>query len=125
MTSRQRVLAALAHTQPDRVPVNYYATGELEEKIRRRLGVTTHDQLLDRLGVDLRYVGPPYIGRKLQRWPDGRFEDMWGTVYRPVSYATGVYDEADVMPYADLESVEQVWAMPGPGPDDFDYAAVA
>jgi len=124
MTSRERVSAALAHQQPDRVPVNYYATGELEEKIRRRLGVTTHDELLDRLGVDLRYVRPPYTGRKLQRWPDGRFEDMWGTLYRPVSYATGVYDEADVMPYADLESVEQVWAVAGPDPDDFDYSVV-
>lgn len=124
MTHRQRVLAALAHTQPDRVPVNYYATGELEEKIMARLGVTTGDDLLDRLGVDLRYVRPPFTGRPLRRWDDGRFEDFWGTVYKPVEYATGVYDEADVMPYADVVTLDDVDAGPGPDPDDFDYSVV-
>ncbi len=39
MTSRERILAALEHQQPDRVPVNYYATRELEEQIRSRLNV--------------------------------------------------------------------------------------
>lgn len=124
MTSRQRVLTALQHRQPDRVPVNYYATRELEEKLKAHLHVATHDALLDRLGVDLRYVRPPYIGDELRRWPDGRFEDVWGTVYRQVAYDTGTYDEADVMPYAAMTSVEEVQAGPGPSPDDFDYSAV-
>jgi uroporphyrinogen decarboxylase len=124
MNSRERVLAALEHVDPDRVPVNYYATGELEEKIKDRLHVATHDELLCRLGVDLRYCRPPFTGRELRTWPDGRFEDLWGTVYRPVCYQTGTYDEADVMPYADVRTAEEVLAGPGPGVDDFDYSAV-
>ena len=121
MDSRDRVLAALDHVQPDRVPVHYYATRELEAKIAARLGVSTHDELIDRLGVDLRSVRPRYTGRELRRWDDGRFEDMWGTIYRPVAYDTGVYDEADVMPYAEVATVEEVMAGPGPDLDDFDY----
>lgn len=117
-------MTALEHVQPDRVPVNYYATCELEEKLRARLGVTTHDELLARLGVDLRSVRLPYRGRELRTWDDGRFEDMWGTVYRPVRYATGVYDEADVMPYAEVATIDDVGAGPGPDPDDFDYSLV-
>jgi len=124
MGSRERVMTALGHAEPDRVPVHYYATGELEEKIKARLDVATHEELLGRLGVDLRYIRPPYQGRQLNSWPDGRYEDMWGTIYRPVRYETGVYDEADYMPYADVSTVEDVLALPGPDPDDFDYARV-
>jgi uroporphyrinogen decarboxylase len=124
MDSRQRVRTALDHVAPDRVPVNYYATPELEQKLLARLGVGTRGELLVRLGVDLRHLRPPYKGRPLRRWSDGRYEDMWGTVYRPVRYATGVYDEAEVLPYSGVGTVEEVWALPGPSPDDFDYAAV-
>lgn len=124
MTSRERVLAALNHQPSDRVPVNYYATRELEARIAARLGTTTHNELLDRLGVDLRYLRPAHTGRPLQRWADGRFEDLWGTVYRPVAYDTGVYDEADVMPYAAMATVEEVAAGPGPHVDEFDYDAI-
>jgi len=124
MNSRERVLTALAHQQPDRVPVNYYATRELEAKLLERLSARNPEALLALLGVDLRYVRPPYTGRTLRAWDDGRYEDMWGTIYRPVPYETGVYDEAEFLPYADLQTVDEVWALPGPSADDFDYAVV-
>jgi len=124
MNSRERVMTALGHAEPDRVPVHYYATRELEEKLKARLGVATHDELLGRLGVDLRYISPPYRGRQPRTWDDGRREDIWGTVYRPVQYETGAYDEADFLPYADVATVDDVLAGPGPDPDDFDYSVV-
>ena len=37
MTPRQRVLAAVNHTPPDRVPVNYLGTPEIDQRLRRRL----------------------------------------------------------------------------------------
>lgn len=124
MNSRERVMTALEHAEPDRVPVHYYATPELEARLRAALGVDSHEALLERLGTDLRSVSPPYVGEPRPTFDDGRYMDEWGVVYKPVQYDTGVYMESDVMPYAEVATVEEVDAGPGPDPDDFDYAAL-
>ncbi len=77
MTSRERVLAALAHQQPDAVPADYFGTPEIESQLRSHFGVDTHDALLDCLGTDLRQVEPDYVGPDLKTFDDGSFEDIW------------------------------------------------
>jgi len=82
VTGRDRVLTALRHAEPDRVPRDLWATPQVLASLRDELGVADDGALLDRLGADLGYVpGPSFAGRELRAWntPEGRVtEDLWG-----------------------------------------------
>lgn len=109
MTSRERVLAAVTHRQPDRVPMDFWARRDVAKRLMAHLGSGDMEQLYRRLGIDLRSVsigmsnpafdakaeelrgssessGGRYILHK-----DGAFEDMFGIVRRLGS--DGLYDE--------------------------------
>ena len=63
-SSKQRVLAAVHLTQPDRVPMDFQANPCVRKRLHRDLNTSMHRQLLRQLGsdiVDLPGVGP--------RWP--------------------------------------------------------
>jgi uroporphyrinogen decarboxylase len=62
MTSRERVLAAFAHEEPDRVPVWCGASPEFIAKAKAHLGITSTEELFIRLGDDFRRVIAPYAG---------------------------------------------------------------
>ena len=62
LTSKERVLMAMDHEETDRVPMDYWAWGVVNEKLQERLSLSEYDELLDYLGVDLRTVRAPYIG---------------------------------------------------------------
>ena len=100
MTSRERVLAAINHQQPDRIPIDFGATGQTGisvcalKRLRDYLGLPQKDldvfEIVQMLGVvdeDLRQVmksdvigmnhpedslGVPYTGKKKEfTMPDG------------------------------------------------------
>ncbi len=62
MTSRERVLAAFAHEEPDCVPCWCGASPEFVLKAQRQLGLADADQLSVRLGDDFRRVQARYAG---------------------------------------------------------------
>ena len=84
MTSRERVLAALHHVQPDVTPCDYYSTPEIHRGLLDRLRAPSEDALLDRLGVDIRYISPPYTGPRLATFDDGSRTDIWGIRKKPM-----------------------------------------
>lgn len=119
MTSRERWLAVLQRRKPDRVPMDYWATPEATDNLMLHLGVSTHEELFDRLHIDRpagvggRYVGPAP--------PEG--EDIWGMRYKQVEYASGVYSECIHHPLAAYETVEEIAAnYQWPSPDWWDYS---
>ena len=64
MTSRERVLAALAHEEPDRVPCWCGSSAEFWAKAKRELSIADDEVLRLRFGDDFRrvyarYAGPP------------------------------------------------------------------
>ena len=61
MTSRERVLAAYAHEEPDRVPAWCGSSDEFWEKAKRELALDDED-LLVRFGDDFRRVRAKYVG---------------------------------------------------------------
>ncbi len=131
VTSRQRVLTALAHREPDRVPVDFWATAETKQRLLAHLGLATEEQLLRYLGVDLRYVlGPSFVGLERRRWPDGSVEDLWGVrratvTVRGDGYAW-TYKEVTHSPLQHMTTVAEIEAYPGwPSPDWWDYSKVA
>ncbi len=79
MLPRDRVLTALDHREPDRVPIDYWAAETVTDRLVAERGLTDKEALLRDLGVDLRYhLGPTYVGRTLRTFEDGTVEDHWG-----------------------------------------------
>lgn len=131
MTSRERVVAALNHEQPDRVPVSLGGTAHKLSNSRTLAlrehfglegepplvltgpGFSYYDtQVLDRLGTDIRHVflRPPDGFRTVQA-PDGGWLDEWGLSYKR---ADMMY-ELGGTPCADFD-VEDIRRLPGPDP---------
>ena len=69
MGSEDLVLETLAHREPSRVPVDYWGTREVDTMLCRHFGVGNKDEMLKRMGIDLRYVFPVYTGPKLRGMP--------------------------------------------------------
>jgi uroporphyrinogen decarboxylase len=127
MTSKERVLAAFARQEPDRVPIDYDANPEIDARLKAHFGLerTDGEGLLKALGVDFRPVRAPYVGPRLHPEIPGRGVDpCWGWVTRHVDYGTsGYWDYCDFpLVNADTETVAN-WPMPSP--DDFDYSGIA
>ena len=87
MTPRERWLAVLSGGTPDRVPMDYWATEEMSEKLVRALGCADLHEALFRLHVDRPVtVGPRYVGPPV---PEGY--DVYGLRYELVDYGTGAF----------------------------------
>jgi uroporphyrinogen decarboxylase len=119
VTSKERVLAAIDHVEPDRAPIQVYLTPEIQDKLRRHCGT---DHLLPVLGVDFRSVGPRRTA-PLPDVPDGcDGVDEWGTGYTNKHYPGGAYPEATHLALAKLNTMEEVDGYAWPSPDDYDYS---
>lgn len=131
MTSKERVLCAINHKQPDRIPIDLGGTAcslvdtayfkakkflDIEgdvEPYRKGANVCYYDErLLDRLDIDIRRV----FAKQAEEYPkyqkDGTFSNEWGLVQRD----TGMYVETVRNPLADAE-VEELSEYPWPEAD--------
>ncbi len=125
MNSKQRVLTALDHRQPDRVPFDYLGTPEVSEMLKRHFD-TDMDGLLERLGIDLRVIKPIYEGPSdLETWIDGRFINMWGHVRKPKKIGAITYLEPDRDRYTEFNGVDEVSEFRWPQVSWFDYSTIA
>ncbi len=121
MTSKERVLAAVNHRQPDRAPIQVYLTPEIHAKLVEHFG--TQD-ILPILGVDFRGVGPRYIGPERTVPPGCDYVDEWGVGYKTIQFTTGGYEEAYHLPMASPITMEIVESFPWPTADLFDYSDI-
>ncbi len=130
MDARQRVALALAHLEPDRVPIDYWATPAVNAKLLEHFGFSTQEELLDHFDVDFRYIdGPRYVGPEPKVHEDGSVEDHWGVPRVRVEVGSGgetsVYREVLNFPLKDATSVDDLRDYPKwPSPDWFDYDCV-
>ncbi|MEA4906813.1 MAG: uroporphyrinogen decarboxylase family protein [Anaerolineaceae bacterium] len=127
-TSRERVIAALEHREPDRVPIDFapqldfylnlkhYLGLEVEEDLRPNLAmeVVPHPQVLETLGADLVLI-PLTPGAE----PAGVdvIQDAWGVGYRRVSHpGGGSHLEVIYNPLANASSMTDLekYAWPDP-----------
>lgn len=121
MTSRERVLRTFAFEKTDRVPIGYSANENIHKYIKRELGVTDDEALLEVLGVDERGVNPDYIGPQLYTAPEGRrVNPVEGCLMRWVEHETGGYWDFCDFPLQDADD-EDFERFPIPDPDFFDY----
>ena len=125
MTSRERVLGALSHREPDRVPIDYSANPGIDGRLKAHFGLGPDDTegLRRALGVDFAGVAAPYVGPRLHAEIPERRVDIWGVRTRWVEHDTGGYWDFCDFPLTEA-TVDEVVNWPLPAPDDFDYDAV-
>ena len=121
MTPRERWLAVLNHQVPDRVPMDYWATGEASARLVAHMGCANLGEALARLHVDNPAgVGPRYIGPAV---PQG--QDVHGCRYRTVQYEGGSYSECVYNPLAAFGSVDEIEAAyTWPSVDWYDFSVI-
>ena len=121
MTPRERWLALLNRKTPDRIATDYQATEEVTVRLRRELGCPDDESLYRKLHIDARRTVEPVWHRPPDLTPGA---DMWGIVYRWISYGPGAYLEPETQPLAHAESVADIHAHRWPSCDEFNYAVV-
>ena len=127
MNSKQRVIKAIEHQTPDRIPFDFWAEKIIISRLMRHLQVTEYEQLLKFLQIDTRYVeGTKYKGPDLNVDRDGTWKDIWGVARKPVFFdehdpSKGQIQHVVVHPLAGAETVKDVEAYPWPSPDWYDY----
>ena len=125
MTSKERVMTAVNHHVPDRTPIQTYLTPELMEKLFQHFNVRDYNRLLDILGVDLRMVNAPYVGKLIDLPPGSDVVDEWGVGYTLFDHGHGgSYPEPNHLALKAIETWEQFEAYPWPSPDDYDYSNI-
>ncbi|MCL5074488.1 MAG: hypothetical protein M1136_02390 [Chloroflexi bacterium] len=127
MDSRERVLLAFNHQQPDRVPLDTWMTDDAREVLRKYFGLSPErdpyarwpEGLLQRFYVDLRHPQLPYIGPPLRVFEDGSWETEWGFRRR------GLYAGVSIThPLADAKDIEDVLRHPFPDLNWYDYSGL-
>lgn len=117
---------AIAHNEPDRVPIDYLANAGIDSRLKEHFNLSIDDTegLLQALSVDFRYLSAPYIGPRLHpEVPGRRVDPCLGIRTKWIEHESGGYwDYCDFpLQYA---SVEEVAKWPMPSPDDFDYSYI-
>ncbi len=127
MKPKERVLTALAHQEPDRVPIDYTgANADIYRRLIRHFNLAEddHNGLLEALNVDFRSIALQYTGPEIHPdIPDRNIDKYWGYHTRWIENESGGYWDFCDFPLkdADLETVQN-WPMPDP--DHFDYESV-
>ena len=124
MNSRERVLGAFNQTGYDRIPVKHEGTPEINQMIMEHFGLTNMEQLLRLVGDDFRYVEPVYVGPELKKYPDGSVEGYWGERYKYAEFEGGKYLEASYLPFAGINTLEELDKSHFPPADWFDYSTI-
>ncbi len=139
MNHRERVLAALNHEEPDRVPMDLGGTLATSinvgayEKLKafhglegpakvlslRSMIADIDDEILDRYGIDTRSL--PLLGnsRPTERTPAGGYKDEWGVVREQPDPQGHFMDTFN--PLSGERTLDDLENYPWPDPDDPGY----
>ena len=130
MRAIERVISSINHIEPDRVPWDFWATPELELCLISHLGLSSSEELLRYLDVDLRYYrGPSFTGTMLTSYDDGVAEDLWGVLRKKMVVEGGsyswTYSHVVCSPLYSAETVRDIdYYQHWPSADWWDYGNV-
>jgi uroporphyrinogen decarboxylase len=134
MNSKERVARIVNHERADRVAIDFAAKDEVVVGLRERLGLRDDESLEDRLGVDIRAVGPRFTGRTeplqyadptVDVTADGVHRDIWGVGFKANQTSDGFYMDLATNPLKDLDEIEVLDDYTWPTADLWDYSDVA
>jgi uroporphyrinogen decarboxylase len=107
MNGRERVLTAIDHREPDRVPITFDAQPEVYDLLYGHFGITSREQLWDALNVDTWLEGPVIKDPREKELENGLFQNRWGYQLKKQPYETdgktGYYDEIVHHPLAGID----------------------
>ncbi len=123
MTPRERVLAAVAHEQPDRVPRDFWAEEPTWRRLLAFVGHNDGGRVLDDLGIDVRHLEVPALPEK--KLEGGVHENFWGEryIYKPSDWGPMREDVKGAL--AEAVSLSDLEQFCWPSADDFDYSGLA
>jgi uroporphyrinogen decarboxylase len=121
MDSRERVLAAIAHEKPDRVPCDLWAEPAVWERLRRDLGVVTDEEVRRILAIDVRYIAPEYPPDRIV---GGVRENMWGERWAETQTVYGREWEHTRGALWDAKTLTDLEAFSWPTCDQVDYSGL-
>lgn len=125
MEPYQRVMTAVKHQHPDRVPIDFGATPEALANLKRHFGTEDSETILERLGVDIRRVAGRYVGPKDLCGEAGVAavgKDFLGIVWKPVRNEFSTYNEIAFHPLAQAKTVREIEEYAWPRVDWFDFS---
>ena len=137
MRPKERCLIALSHREPDRVPMNYHADGNMSKQMKKYFGIKENKnrscwltgnedpQLLEALDCDFRSLVPKYVGPTVKINSDGSFIGMFGEYLLIRENPNGsAYFEYPYLPLANVKTVEEVDAHRWPRVEWFDFSTI-
>ena len=122
MNSRERVLAAINHQTPDRVPADIWAEAEVWDRLIRDLHADSAEHVRQLLNIDIRYISPVYPPDVEQ---DGIRQNMWGERWSKANTPWGENWEHVDGALAQASSLAEIEAFPWPTCDQVDYSGLA
>jgi uroporphyrinogen decarboxylase len=125
MEPYERILKSVNHQRPDRPSIDYLATPEAHNNLKRHLKIDDDGLLLRKLGVDIRRVAARFIGPKDMMGMGGggaAGKDFLGVVWKSVSNEFGAYNEIAFHPLAKSTTVKEIEYYHWPQVDWFDFS---
>jgi uroporphyrinogen decarboxylase len=122
MNSRDRVLTALNHQSPDRVPRNFWAEPPTWNRLFRHVGHEDKERLLTDLEIDVRSLevqGPPE-----KQLNNGIFQNFWGERYVYQSTPWGPMREDIPGALTEATTFDDLLNFAWASPDAFDYSSL-
>ena len=120
MNSRDRVLTALNHQSPDRVPRNFWAEPPTWNRLFQHLGHQDKERLLVDLDIDIRMLDVPGLPEK--QGEDGIVQNFWGERYFYRTTPWGPMREDLPGALAEAKTFDDLLNFPYPDVDVFDYS---
>lgn len=127
MTPRERWRALLAGRKPDRVPCDYWGTGETTARLLRDLGCSSERRLWEKLGIDkCIHLAPVHPRATEDTWHMQSLFSIWHVGVRTIEYGggIGVYEETVSPPLAGAESAADIEQFDWPDPGEWDVSGL-
>jgi uroporphyrinogen decarboxylase len=121
MNCRERVLAAINKTSPDRTPVDFWAEPDVIERLIRDLKLSSERELLEYLQIDVRVIGAKKPADKVSG--DIR-TNFWGEVWKRIQHATGEEWLHNPGLLNQAQTIEDLKKFDWPGIDIFDHSVL-
>jgi uroporphyrinogen decarboxylase len=122
MTCRERVIETINHRKTDRVPSDYGAHAAVSDALIQKLGLSSHEELLQSLEIDMRRISAPYGLPTVGPDDDGYSTTMWGLRYQGESATFKA--ESVIYPFTEDSTIDDVRAHDWPDPTKLDFSHV-